>query len=142
MMLDQFKKMSGIVRRLRPLSGALVCCAMLVGCMVGPDYVRPVIDVGTQFKETPGWKVARPAANDPRGPWWTMYRDPVLSALITELNVSNQNVAQAEARFRQAVAVTQGARAPCCPQSLQRQTPHVAAAECPPRAALPSPVTA
>lgn len=115
MMLDQLKKMSGTERRLRPLSGALVCCFMLVGCMVGPDYVRPVIDVGTQFKETPGWKVARPAANDPRGPWWTMYADPVLSALITELNVSNQNVAQAEARFRQAVAVTQGARAPLLP---------------------------
>jgi NodT family efflux transporter outer membrane factor (OMF) lipoprotein len=73
------------------------------------------MDVGTQFKETPGWKVARPAANEPRGPWWSMYNDPVLSDLITELNISNQNIALAEARFRQAVAVTQGARAPLLP---------------------------
>ena len=115
MMLDLFKKIGGTAGRKRPLVCALVCCVMLTGCMVGPDYVRPVINVGTQFKETPGWKVARPAANDPRGPWWAMYQDPVLSELIKELNISNQNIAQAEARFRQAVAVTQGARSPLLP---------------------------
>lgn len=88
----------------------------LTGCMVGPDYVRPTIDVGVQFKESPGWKVAQPAlANAPREPWWLMYRDPTLTALMQELNVSNQNIALAEARFRQAVAVTQGARAPLLP---------------------------
>lgn len=88
----------------------------LAGCMVGPDYVRPTIDVGVQFKESPGWKVAQPAlANAPREPWWLMYRDPTLTALMQELNVSNQNIALAEARFRQAVAVTQGARAPLLP---------------------------
>jgi len=106
---------SKTVTRIRTLAGSGMLAVMLTGCMVGPDYVRPTIDVGTQFKETPGWKVARPAANDPRGPWWSMYRDPVLSELIQELNLSNQNIAQAEARFRQAVAVTQGARAPLLP---------------------------
>ena len=96
--------------------GGLVCAtALLAGCMVGPDYVRPTIDVGTEFKETPGWKVAQPAANLPRGPWWSMYQDPVLTELIQELNEANQNIALAEARFRQAVAVTQGARAPLLP---------------------------
>jgi len=98
---------------------SLVCAFGMVwlisGCMVGPDYVRPTIDVGTQFKETPGWKVARPAADVARGPWWSMYQDPVLSELISALNVANQNIALAEARFRQAVAVTQGARAPLLP---------------------------
>ena len=97
------------------LAGVFVVSVLLSGCLVGPDYVRPTIDVGTGFKETPGWKVARPAADLPRGPWWSMYNDPVLSELITELNVSNQNIALSEARFRQAVAVTQGARAPLLP---------------------------
>jgi outer membrane protein TolC len=88
----------------------------LTGCMVGPDYVRPTIDVGVQFKESPGWKLAQPGlASAPREPWWLMYRDPTLTALMQELNVSNQNIALAEARFRQAVAVTQGARAPLLP---------------------------
>lgn len=97
------------------LLGALCVTVALAGCMVGPDYVRPTIDVGLEFKETPGWKVARPAADLPRGPWWSMYQDPVLTHLIQELNEANQNIALAEARFRQAVAVTQGARAPLLP---------------------------
>jgi NodT family efflux transporter outer membrane factor (OMF) lipoprotein len=84
--------------------------------MVGPDYIRPSIDVGVQFKESPGWKLAQPAlASTPREPWWLMYRDPTLTDLMQALNVSNQNIALAEARFRQAVAVTQGARAPLLP---------------------------
>jgi len=97
------------------LVGALCVTVLLAGCMVGPDYVRPMIEVGTEFKETPGWKVARPTADLPRGPWWSMYQDPVLTELIQELNEANQNIALAEARFRQAVAVTQGARAPLLP---------------------------
>jgi NodT family efflux transporter outer membrane factor (OMF) lipoprotein len=101
--------------RLAGFAGVCGISVLVTGCMVGPDYMRPTIDVGTQFKETPGWKVARPAANEPRGPWWLMYKDPVLSDLIAELNTSNQNIALAEARFRQAVAVTQGARAPLLP---------------------------
>jgi NodT family efflux transporter outer membrane factor (OMF) lipoprotein len=102
------------VRLLKVLAG---CClsSLLAACMVGPDYVRPQVDVGTTFKESPGWKVAEPAANAPRGPWWQMYQDEVLAGLMQELNQSNQNIAQAEARFRQAVAITQGARSPLFP---------------------------
>jgi len=97
-------------------SVTLLLAIGLTGCMVGPDYARPTIDVGVQFKESPGWKLAQPAlANAPREPWWLMYRDSTLTQLMQELNVSNQNIALAEARFRQAVAVTQGARAPLLP---------------------------
>lgn len=103
-----------LVRFARTLA---VCCvsSLLAACMVGPDYVKPEIDVGSGFKETPGWKVAEPAANEPRSPWWLMYQDDVLTQLMQELNQSNQNIAQAEARFRQAVAITQGARSPLYP---------------------------
>ncbi len=95
---------------------AFVALCGLTACMVGPDYVKPTIDVGVQFKESPGWKLAQPAlASAPREPWWLMYRDSTLTQLMQELNVSNQNIALAEARFRQAVAVTQGARAPLLP---------------------------
>ena len=98
------------------LSVVLAGLSALTACMVGPDYIRPSIDVGVQFKESPGWKLAQPAlASTPREPWWLMYRDPTLTDLMQVLNVSNQNIALAEARFRQAVAVTQGARAPLLP---------------------------
>jgi outer membrane protein TolC len=90
--------------------------SLLASCMLGPDYVRPTIDVGVQFKETPGWKPAQPQlAETPSGAWWLMYDDATLNQLMQELNVANQNIAQAEARFRQAVALTQGSRAPLLP---------------------------
>jgi NodT family efflux transporter outer membrane factor (OMF) lipoprotein len=99
--------------RIVVLLGAL---SLLASCMVGPDYVRPTIDVGVQFKETPGWKPAQPQlAEVPSGAWWLMYGDATLDQLMQELNLANQNIAQAEARFRQAVALTQGSRAPLLP---------------------------
>lgn len=115
MMHFQSDHLPGMTRRI--VRTVLVCCmaGLLAACMVGPDYVRPSIDVGSDYKETPGWKLAEPAADAPRGPWWSMYQDEVLSDLMLELNRSNQNIAQAEARFRQAVAITQGARSPLYP---------------------------
>ena len=104
-----------VVRAVRTalLLGSL---SLLASCMVGPDYVRPTIDVGMQFKETPGWKPAQPQlAEVPGGAWWLMYGDATLNQLMQELNIANQNIAQAEARFRQAVALTQGSRAPLLP---------------------------
>ncbi|MCX7222627.1 MAG: efflux transporter outer membrane subunit [Burkholderiales bacterium] len=116
-MMNDFLSLKSVsVWRRARLSVALIGLLGLTACMVGPDYVRPTIDVGVQFKESPGWKLAQPAlASAPREPWWLMYRDSTLTELMQVLNVSNQNIALAEARFRQAVAVTQGARAPLLP---------------------------
>ncbi len=101
----------------RPAGWVLGLCliSVLSACKVGPDYVRPIADVGVTFKESAGWQPARPAADAPRGPWWEMYQDETLSELMQSLNLANQNIAAAEARFRQAVAVTQGSRSPLYP---------------------------
>nr|WP_259660764.1 efflux transporter outer membrane subunit [Zwartia hollandica] len=115
-MMNIFSTLTNNAQRMLRVGVTLLPLIGLTACMVGPDYVRPTIDVGVQFKESPGWKLAQPAlANAPREPWWLMYRDSTLTQLMQELNVSNQNIALAEARFRQAVAVTQGARAPLLP---------------------------
>ena len=116
-MIDCFRTLGSwyVVRSVRALL-LLGVLSLLASCMVGPDYVRPAIDVGVQFKETPGWKPAQPQlAEAPSGAWWLMYNDGTLTQLMQELNVANQNIAQAEARFRQAVALTQGSRAPLLP---------------------------
>jgi NodT family efflux transporter outer membrane factor (OMF) lipoprotein len=115
-MMNIFFTLTNNVQRMLRVGVTLLALIGLTACMVGPDYVRPTIDVGVQFKESPGWKLAQPAlASAPREPWWLMYGDSTLTQLVQELNVSNQNIALAEARFRQAVAVTQGARAPLLP---------------------------
>ncbi|WP_065498872.1 efflux transporter outer membrane subunit [Burkholderia stabilis] len=101
-------------RALRPLSAAVAVATavLLAGCAVGPDYHRPDTSIPAAFKEAPaGWKVAQPADRADRGPWWAVYNDPQLDALIGKLNASNQTIAQSAAAYRQARALVTEARA-------------------------------
>ncbi|RQS12823.1 efflux transporter outer membrane subunit [Burkholderia sp. Bp8998] len=101
-------------RALRPLSAAVAVAmaVLLAGCAVGPDYHRPDTSIPAAFKEAPaGWKVAQPADRADRGPWWTVYNDQSLDALIGKLNASNQTIAQSAAAYRQARALVAEARA-------------------------------
>jgi NodT family efflux transporter outer membrane factor (OMF) lipoprotein len=78
--------------------------------MVGPDYKRPTLPVAPAFKEQ-GWTAAEPADLSPRGDWWTIFNDPTLAALEARVAISNQNVAAAEAAYRQAEALVSEQRA-------------------------------
>ncbi|WP_175715842.1 efflux transporter outer membrane subunit [Burkholderia ambifaria] len=101
-------------RAFRPLSAAVAVATavLLAGCAVGPDYHRPDTSIPAAFKEAPaGWKVAQPADRADRGPWWSVYDDPQLDALIGKLNASNQTIAQSAAAYRQARALVVEARA-------------------------------
>jgi NodT family efflux transporter outer membrane factor (OMF) lipoprotein len=92
----------------------LFVAAMLSGlsaCAVGPDYQRPESAAPAAFKEVAGWKPAQPQAEINRGEWWVVYGDSTLNDLIAELNAGNQDIRAAEARYRQARALVQSARA-------------------------------
>ncbi|QVM87459.1 efflux transporter outer membrane subunit [Pseudomonas lalucatii] len=94
----------------RPLS--LIALSLLLGgCMLGPDYQRPELPAPAQFKQIEGWKAASPGDALERGAWWTLYGDAELNALVERLQLSNQNLAAAEAQYRQARALVRGARA-------------------------------
>jgi NodT family efflux transporter outer membrane factor (OMF) lipoprotein len=84
--------------------------ATLAACTVGPNYVRPTAEVSPGYKELDGWKVAQPNDDTLRGPWWEMFNEPDLNALESQVDVSNQTIAVAEAAYRQAVALVQQAR--------------------------------
>ncbi|HXD99669.1 MAG TPA: efflux transporter outer membrane subunit, partial [Candidatus Acidoferrum sp.] len=89
----------------------LVCVLGLVsGCVVGPKYVRPTLVAPDAYKEIDGWKIARPQDDAFRGPWWERFQDPALNALEAGVSVSNQNLAAAEATYRQASALVREAR--------------------------------
>ena len=89
---------------------ALVCSiAFLTGCAVGPDYVRPEVDVPAAYKEDALWKLAKPADEMPKGEWWKVFKDPVLNHLMDQLNRQNLTIIQAEAQYRQAAAYLQQA---------------------------------
>ncbi|HUI69256.1 MAG TPA: efflux transporter outer membrane subunit, partial [Spirochaetia bacterium] len=82
----------------------------LASCTVGPDYVKPTTEVPVAYKEMDGWKAAQPKDEITRGAWWEIFNDPELNSLEGQVNISNQNIALAEAQFRQARAQVQVAR--------------------------------
>jgi len=90
---------------------ALALLALLSGCAVGPDYRRPATATPAAYKEANGWKRAEPRDDAARGNWWQVYGDPVLNALVSQVQVSNQNVIAAAAQVRQAQALLGVARA-------------------------------
>ena len=88
---------------------ASVACS---GCApVGPNFERPAAIVSPQFKEIKGWKIATPRANEPKGEWWSVFRDPELDQLERVVVVSNQTVKSDEATYREALALINEARA-------------------------------
>lgn len=110
-------KDTGIERTRRPAWWALtVLAAALAGCALpaARPTAGPEIALPAGFKEaTPaaGWVPAQPADATPRGPWWQRFGDPVLDELAAQVEVTNQNVAAAVARYAAAQALVAGQRA-------------------------------
>ena len=59
----------------------------------------------------PGWMAAAPADTLARGPWWTLFNDPVLDDLAPKVAVSNQTVAAAAAAVEESRAAVREQRA-------------------------------
>jgi len=100
-------------KRCRRLSIGVLACS-LCACTVGPDYVKPSAPTPANYKEAePGsaWKIAAPADSAKRGQWWKVFGDAQLDALEAQVTTSNQDLRAAEARYREARALAQQARA-------------------------------
>jgi len=100
---------------IRPPISALLAAAVLSGCALAPTYERPAAPQPAAFKELQGWAPAAPADALDRGPWWTLFNDPVLDGLVRQVEVSNQNVAAAVAAYSQARALVAQQRASLFP---------------------------
>ena len=94
---------------------AAIGAALLQSCVLGPDYQRPASQIPAAFKESADWKIAEPKEELTRGTWWKIFGDRDLDVLIEQLNISNQSLKVSEARYRQAQALTQSARASYLP---------------------------
>jgi NodT family efflux transporter outer membrane factor (OMF) lipoprotein len=81
------------------------------GCTVGPNYRTPTVETPTAYKEATDWKPAQPNDQNLGGNWWTIFKDPKLDELELQVNVSNQNLKEAEAQYQQARAVLRYSRA-------------------------------
>ncbi|SFP61969.1 efflux transporter outer membrane subunit [Pseudomonas borbori] len=98
--------MKGFSRR--PLVTAMMLSGSLLvgGCMVGPDYQRPPLDMPSVYKE--------PAATDPAFvnlDWWELFADQRLDALIEEALAYNRDLGVAISRIEEAAAILRIERA-------------------------------
>lgn len=98
------------------LHAIAIAACLLGGCAVGPAYQRPSTPEPAAFKEAQGWAPAAPADTLEKGPWWTLFGDPILNELASQVEVSNQNVAAAVALYAQARALVQEQRASLFPE--------------------------
>ncbi len=83
----------------------------LAGCMVGPDYQRPTLDMPNSWRfEDAGVKDAANTA------WWGQFDDPVLNELIQIALQENKDVKIAAARVEQFMGQYGTTRAALFPQ--------------------------
>lgn len=92
-----------------------LCLLVLSGCTVGPDYQRPTMAVPLHYKEARHWQQATPRDDLSKGTWWAVYHDPELDRLLRQVSISNQNVANYAALYRQANALVSGSQADLMP---------------------------
>jgi len=89
----------------------LLSTAALGGCMLGPDYRRPALEVPASYASLPG-NATQTADTE----WWKSFGDPVLDQLVTDALASNKDLRIAAARVEQAAALLVQTRSALFPQ--------------------------
>ena len=84
-------------------AGLLAVSFASVGCAVGPDYVRPQFPEPAQFRFVTDPAQAQSLADTP---WWEVFDDPTLHALVREALANNLDLKIAVARLEEARALS------------------------------------
>ena len=98
------------VRSLLPSSVALAIATALAACSLGPEYKRPDAPVPESWLGAGGEEAAWPSAE-----WWRAFGSPELESHISAALRSNNDLAAAVARVRQADALAAVAGAALLP---------------------------
>lgn len=90
---------------------AAACVALVAGCTVGPNYVRPTVEM------PPAWRIDVPKAADVANlKWWQQFGDPVLDDLVETALHDNQDLRIAAARVDQFIGALTATGAQLYPQ--------------------------
>ena len=81
------------------------------GCKTATPPAPALAPLPPAFKENADWKAAAPADHVVKGAWWTVFGDPQLDALEAQIEISNETLRAQQARFLQARAAVNIARA-------------------------------
>jgi len=85
------------------LLGILAVLVVEAGCMMGPKYKRPTVDVPQEYRAPAPQQAAQASSLGNEG-WWQVYQDPVLAQLIHTAIADNYDVRIAAARVLEAQA--------------------------------------
>ena len=91
-------------------------CVLLAGCMVGPNYKRPVTPVPPAFTGASG-STAGGSGQNPiaYADWWKVFNDPLLNDLEGQTDAADRDIKIAVAHLDQAAAVTKAIRSQLFP---------------------------
>ena len=96
---------------MRKLAVLIIALTTVTGCTVGPDYVKPELDIPEDWR----FRI-EDATGTVNTQWWEQFNDPVLDALINEALVNNKDVRIAAARVEEFAARVDITRAGFYPQ--------------------------
>jgi outer membrane protein, multidrug efflux system len=85
------------------LAGIVTALGLMTGCLMGPKYQRPAVNVPQEYR-APAPQQAAQASSLGNEQWWQLYQDPVLTQLIHTAIAQNYDVRIAAARVLEAQA--------------------------------------
>jgi outer membrane protein, multidrug efflux system len=85
------------------LAGIVTALGLMTGCLMGPKYQRPAVNVPQEYR-APAPQQAAQASSLGNEQWWQVYQDPVLTQLIHSAIAQNYDVRIAAARVLEAQA--------------------------------------
>src|SRR5690348_16890275 len=83
--------------------GIVTALALMTGCMMGPNYKRPPLNVPQEYS-APAPQPADQASSLGNEQWWQVYQDPVLTQLLHTAIAQNYDVRIAATRVLEAQA--------------------------------------
>jgi multidrug efflux system outer membrane protein len=95
-----------VIGRRSGACGGVLALAALAACRpAGPAYERPGAVTSVKWETPAPWLPSDPKDAITRGEWWKVFHDDALNDLEANVNVSNQTLTAAAARYDQAKAL-------------------------------------
>ncbi|MFL6753447.1 MAG: efflux transporter outer membrane subunit [Sphingomicrobium sp.] len=90
------------------VGAALASMSLVAGCVQGPDYVKPRVEVPSSYRFSQ--QAVAPDTETSRQMWWSGFGDPYLDRLVAEALAKNRDLRIATGRVDEFAAILAGTR--------------------------------